>query len=122
MQALCAESVHIEPRDFISIKRLGKKPKDKTKSRPLQLRFKNRDTRTKILKDYRNLEIKIEEQNFPAFFSMDRNKLQEKKLFNLREQKREKADKGETDWTVFGYKLMKKGAIPSTKKTFASLF
>ena len=60
------------------------------------MKFKNQNTRAKILKHCRNLEITIQNRNYPVYFSMDRTKLQDKKLFTLREQKRAKAENGET--------------------------
>ena len=122
VKALCDDTIKLEPRDFVSIKRLGKVSDVEGKFRPVQLRFKNQDTRTKILKECKNLQIEIGQKHYPVYFSSERTKLQEQILFNLREERREREKKGERDWTIFRYRLEKKNTIQTTKKTFESLF
>ena len=59
------------------------------------------------------------DEEHQIFVSLDRTKAQNKKLYDLRAEKKRQAERGETDWVIRNYRLVKKDDI---KTDFAEFF
>ena len=114
------------PEDIIYMKRLGER-KDtprlggKKNPRLLLVRFKNLEMRKKLLKNNRDLKTasENEEQEQNVYVTLDRTNEQNKKLFDLRTEKKRRIEQGEEDLIIRNYRLVKKESV---KPRFAEFF
>ena len=85
------------PEDIMYIKRLSERSDE---PRKMLIRFKNLEMRKKLLGNSKNLKIKKGDLEYNIYITLDRTKAQNKKLFDLRREKKRRADQGETDLVI----------------------
>ena len=94
----------LTPDDVAFAKRLGTRKENPTS---ILVRFNNVGMRTKLLINNRGLKFTDGVQEHTVYVSIDRTRTQNKKLYDLRKEKKRRMDKGENDWVIRNYKLVK---------------
>ena len=97
----------LKPEDVTQVKRLGQKG---DKPRPILLRFGNLDMRKKLLTNNKNLKFDNNGEEIQVFVNIDRTREQNKKLYQLRQEKKRREASGETNLIIRNYKLLKTDA------------